>query len=868
MSLESTPTAPSGVRGYWFRFFRVNVSKAKIVEQHVLKTDDNIPGQHPHLVEYTISALELPTGMSRDVMAAIDGRLDSVRDRVATFASSSAMLLESPTTAVIRVEWGSTASPGSYILYERGTTAILTVRKGDDAGLLSGVGRLVRELRVRHGSATAWLPGYTKWVHNASGALWPMRGHQVSTAHYPSSLKTWAAFSRFVSDLAVFGTTQIEVAHIVSSANELPMNALVNMSFSVKTLGLNFSAWGLDCNASNLDETLSKIPRLDSVLFESGWDRKEDRLERAKCAEILRRHHPKAAVWAAAAAHNASVLAEFFQLMEQPELSFVSGLATHMSPVPFPKFVKQAPSRFPVRQYSDLCHTVHAQFPMPKWHYAWALVHVRNPITVLPRHMSEIVRQASNGSSPNIGVGAYSEGLSDDVNKAVFSLLAAEPELSLDTVIRQYARYHFGAEHEEAMTEAIFGLEQNWQGDIRRNSAVIQTLRTIQSVESKMTEAELKANWRFQAFLYRAYFDAHVQARFETEMQQQEKAYTALKQAPTVGSTRALAAAQEAFAATTAAPETLDWHAKVLKLADMLNSTVGASVLQSQATDLDLQSFSTPFNDKTFIGWEAMRIANMTNESARLAAIAEIVYWDVPRNGGFFDRLGSAGTLNGMAPHLDVGQGTGDPAFYFTPHHETLAQANWHCPPPPHESAPEILDQMAWYKSTHSNCNADGVYARMDWTSFTVGPSQAAHPVTLNYVGLDPEASYELSVLFFSSEFKVRKFMRGNKTIVMEFGTKAPALSSHLTHVLSFCCVCEQTFAAERNTLMAGSTVLQENALSMRPMRRVTFEVPRNETSSGQLAIQCTSPTAGGGYNGFQTGGCSIIGVWLEPMAL
>ena len=102
----------------------------------------------------------------------------------------------------------------------------------------------------------------------------------------------------------------------------------------------------------------------------------------------------------------------------------------------------------------------------------------------------------------------------------------------------------------------------------------------------------------------------------------------------------------------------------------------------------------------------------------------------------------------------------------------------------------------------------------------------------------------------------------------MEFGTKAPALSSHLTHVLSFCFVCEQTFAAERNTLMAGSTVLQENALSMRPMRRVTFEVPRNETSSGQLAIQCTSPTAGGGYNGFQTGGCSIIGVWLEPMAL
>lgn len=666
MSIESTATAPSGIRGYWFRFFRVNVSKPRTAEKSPLKTDDYHADQEADLVEYTFSTLELPTAISNDVAVAMDSRLAAIRERVQTFASSTAMLRDVPTTT-IRVEWGSTASPGSYILCEHGATALLTVGKDDDVGLLSGIGRLVRELRIQHRSATAWLPSFRKWEHNASGALWPMRGHQVSTSHHPSSLKTWSAFSRFASDLAVFGTTQIEVAHIVSSApNELPMDALVNMSLALKTLQLNFSAWGLDCNATNLNETLSKMPRIDSLLFESGWDQKEQQLERAKCAHSLHQHHPTAAVWAAAAAHNASVLAEFFQLMEQPELSFVAGLATHMAPTPFPMFVKEAPSRFPVRQYSDLCHTVHAQFPMPKWHYAWALVHVRNPITVRPRQMAEIVRQASNGSSPSVGVGAYSEGLSDDVNKVVFSLLAAEPELSLDTIIRQYSRYHFGAEHEEAMTAVIFGLEQNWEGDIRRNNAVLQTLRTIQSVESQITGVELKSNWRFQAFLYRAYFDAHVQARFDAEMQQQERAYAALEQAPTMGSARALAAAQEAFAGNNTDPEVLEWHAKVLQLANMLNASVGASVLQSQATDLDLHSFATPFNDKTFVAWEARRIANMTSESARLAAIAEIVYWDVPKNGGFFDRLGSVGVLNGMAPHLDVGQGTSDPAFYFT----------------------------------------------------------------------------------------------------------------------------------------------------------------------------------------------------------
>ena len=163
------------------------------------------------------------------------------------------------------------------------------------------------------------------------------------------------------------------------------------------------------------------------------------------------------------------------------------------------------------------------------------MIDVRNPITVLPRHMANIVRQASNGSSPNIGVGGYSEGLSDDVNKVVWSMLAAEPEQTVESIIHQYSRYHFGAEHEAAMTAAIFGLEENWKGDIRSNVAVRATLSAIQSVEKSMPVEAVNANWRLLALLYRAYFDAHVQARFQFEMQQQENSYAALEQAPTVG---------------------------------------------------------------------------------------------------------------------------------------------------------------------------------------------------------------------------------------------------------------------------------------------------------------------------------------------
>eukprot|EP01051_Picozoa_sp_SAG22_P013678 SAG22_NODE_1558_length_4129_cov_2.138213_3_plen_98_part_00 len=76
-----------------------------------------------------------------------------------------------------------------------------------------------------------------------------------------------------------------------------------------------------------------------------------------------------------------------------------------------------------------------------------------------------------------------------------------------------------------------------------------------------------------------------------------------------------------------------------------------------------------------------------------------------------------------------------------------------------------------------------------------------------------------------------------------------------------------QTFRDERNTLKAGSTVLQDNALSVRPMRRVSYKIPRAETEGGKLKVQCTSPSAGGGIDGFETGGCSIIAVWLEPLS-
>jgi hypothetical protein len=44
-------------------------------------------------------------------------------------------------------------------------------------------------------------------------------------------------------------------------------------------------------------------------------------------------------------------------------------------------------------------------------------------------------------------------------------------------------------------------------------------------MEMQVNTTELRSNWRLQMLLYRAYFDAHVQARYQFEQMQQRAAY-------------------------------------------------------------------------------------------------------------------------------------------------------------------------------------------------------------------------------------------------------------------------------------------------------------------------------------------------------
>ena len=83
------------------------------------------------------------------------------------------------------------------------------------------------------------------------------------------------------------------------------------------------------------------------------------------------------------------------------------------------KFRASIPSQYPLRNYPDICHTASCQNPVDGWDVAFFVTNLRETINPRPATFSRV---AVDQSKYTIGAGCYSEGVSDDVNKYVWSL--------------------------------------------------------------------------------------------------------------------------------------------------------------------------------------------------------------------------------------------------------------------------------------------------------------------------------------------------------------------------------------------------------------------------------------------------------------
>ena len=269
-------------------------------------------------------------------------------------------------------------------------------------------------------------------------------------------------------------------------------------------------------------------------------------------------------------------------------------------------------------------------------------------------------------------------------------------------------------------------LERNWVGPLIGNENVDTTFQVFHDMEKRATP-QVKLNWRFQQALYRAYYDSYVRDRLLYETSLEKQALDKLRGAERTGSLVAVQMAGEIVSRAVTAPVSQDKRQRIFELAEAMYQSIHAqlSVPKYQALALgrgaNLDSVDAPVTNRVWLMDRFTEIEKLTDEPARLKAIAGIVNWTDPGPGGFYDDLGNPS----RQPHLVSGETyPNDPMFLRSPMTGFSIRGMG-----------DVEGQDQSY-----------MHYPLSWVTVTEGLYDS--PVKMRYEGLDPKAVYKVRVVY------------------------------------------------------------------------------------------------------------------------
>ncbi|HTS72024.1 MAG TPA: alpha-glucuronidase family glycosyl hydrolase [Terriglobia bacterium] len=560
--------------------------------------------------------------------------------------------------------------------------SVVTVAGTDERGVLYGVGKLMRSLRMTR--LRVEVEGH---IDIASSPQYALRGHQLGYRPKANSYDGWTVglWDQYIRELALFGCNLIELIPPRSDDNAdsphftlPPKEMMIEMSHICNEYDLDVWIWypamerdysdsaTVDREVAAWGEIFQALPRIDAV-FVPGGDpgHTEPKFLMSlleKQAQNLRRYHPKGQIWVSPQSFSQAWFDEFLGILkaQPPWLSgVVFGPQTR---VDLPTMRMLVPARYPIRLYPDITHTLECQFPVPDWDVALALTEGREPICPRPEGFANIARRYLPYSA---GFGSYSEGCNDDVNKFVWNALAWNPEAKVIDILRDYSRFFISHRYAEDFAQGLLELEKAWQGPLLANENVESTLTRFRAMESAATPAEL-LNWRFQQGLYRAYYDAYVRRRLIYETDLYNQALDKLEAIHAVGSqpvavsdghhtaepTNALdasvviAEAQSILAKVPTQPVAQELRTRILQLGEALFQSIRMQLAMElyQAEDVDrggnLDTLDAPLTNGPWLTQRLREIGALPAAREQIAAIEEVLNRTNPGPGGFYDDLG------------------------------------------------------------------------------------------------------------------------------------------------------------------------------------------------------------------------------------
>ena len=607
----------------------------------------------------------------------------------------------------------------------------------DPRGVLFGAGRLLRELRIKRGHV-ALSSGFSV----TSSPRYAIRGHQLGYRPKTHSYDAWdlPQWDRYIRDLAVFGSNSVELVPPRTDDDadsphfpRPPLEMMVGMSRIADSYDMDVWVWypAMDkdyANPATVELALKEwadvfkaLPRIDAIFVpggDPGHTRPRDLMALLeKQASSLKTYHPKAKMWMSPQSFNGEWFDEFLAIVKK-EPEWLGGIVWGPQVrVGLAELRGLIPSKYPIRAYPDITHTINCQYPVPDWDLAFALTLDREPINPRPLGEAAILRSYKDLCE---GFISYSEGCNDDVNKFVWSGLGWDASSDVTEILEQYGRYFLGSDIEDAFAQGLLALESNWRGPLLTNDQVETTLQQFQDLERDALPSRLQ-NWRFQEALFRAYYDAYVRDRLIAETAQEAQAREILRKAPTLGSLRAMNEAETILGHALTRPVSLDRRSRVFQLGEALFQSIQMQLSVSRYRAIEvgrgtpLDTIDMCLNDREYFETRFAEFRAFPEESVRLVGIESLLNRTDPGPGSYYDELGNPR----RRPHVVAG-----PAFADDPDFRRSTYTGF-------DTTPGM--PMAWKRN---------------------GQTLWDTPLLLRYDHLDRDARYRVRVVYGGEDYR------------------------------------------------------------------------------------------------------------------
>jgi hypothetical protein len=608
-----------------------------------------------------------------------------------------------------------------YRLYvdTRNQQLVVWVIGADARGALFGVGNLLRRLNTSRGSLA--IPSD---LDVAIAPAYAIRGHQLGYRATANTYDAWNAnqFEQYIRELTFFGVNSIEGIPF-QDKRETPVMKVPRPEMNraigeiCQRYGLDYWVWApADFSLKDegrrtemlkrCEEFFKTTPVFNGFTFPGG-DPGNNPPELVlpfleDIAELLRQTHPVARVWLSLQHFSPAEIDYTFSYINQHLPQWLGGLVAGPGSPPMQGVRNRLAERYGLRDYPDITHNKLCQYEVPDWDQAYALTEGRESVNPRPAGYAAIFSQTSGYTN---GFISYSEGVNDDVNKAIWSALSWDPGLAPREILIEYGRVYFKGAIAERAADAILALENNWRGPLIENGAVEGTLNEWQQLAK--TNPGLEGNWRWQMCQLRANYDAYLRRRLVNESRLESRANAVLANSQSLGANKAMEGASSVLNRAVTQPISVELRTRISDLCNMLFHSIGLqtsfqqyyAIGEERGAVLDFVDY--PLNNRWWLEDQFKIISALDSEDEKHRRLLQLAAWEHPGPGSFYDDLGNIAksphvvncfSLNG--PELEEHP---TPTFWWWDQGKSRARLSWQVTMWPAAVVYEGLDPNAEY---------------------------------------------------------------------------------------------------------------------------------------------------------------------------